>query len=59
MVYLLLTTAKVNKINDFNQLKSFIHRQITLYVSFLSIAIVGTLTMSYFLNSYKIKELRD
>ena len=59
MVYLLVTTAKVNKINDFNQLKSFIHRQITLYVSFFSIAIVGTLTMSYFLNSYEIKELRD
>ena len=59
MVYLLVTAAKVNKINDFNQLKSFIHRQITLYVSFLSIAIVGTLTMSYFLNSYEIKELRD
>lgn len=59
MVCLLVTTAKVNKINDFNQLKSFIHRQITLYVSFLSIAIVGTLTMSYFLNSYEIKELRD
>lgn len=59
MVYLLVTTAKVNKKNDFNQLKSFIHRQITLYVSFLSIAIVGTLTMSYFLNSYEIKELRD
>lgn len=59
MVYLLVTTAKVNKINDFNQLKSFIHRQITIYVFFLSIAIVGTLTMSYFLNSYEIKELRD
>lgn len=59
MVYLLVATAKVNKINDFNQLKSFIHRQITIYVSFLSIAIVGTLTMSYFLNSYEIKELRD